>query len=267
MASILGVTTETYTEPADDQSWLVNRITDGTQGVTLDVNTFLTEGKSDQYFNHLSDDDLVGYIKSGIPLAIITSGDSQGLYGPYDPDATDGRNGPIEGLLESQFPIEFNRAGVKNRYVSAGMRYMAVINKANLPYPVDGASWHGMFYDNPMLKDGSGNGQAITALSTAGETAPTGPTTVTSAAISDATNIGKSVLTATDGTAARAAIGAGTSSFDGSYNSLKDKPTIPAAYTLPPAGTAIGGVKQVTLAADADPAAIVTALKASGLAK
>lgn len=76
---------------------------------------------------------------------------------------------------------------------------------------------------------------------------------------------GKAVMKANDAAAARAAIGAGTgnSNFDGSYNSLKDKPTIPAAYMLPAAtANALGGVKKGTaisnLAADAPAATIVT---------
>ncbi|MDU3737546.1 head fiber protein [Bifidobacterium scardovii] len=81
---------------------------------------------------------------------------------------------------------------------------------------------------------------------------------------------GKAVMKANDAAAARAAIGAGTgnSNFSGSYNDLSDKPTIPAAYTLPAAtANALGGVKQVTLAEDASAADIVTALKAAGIAK
>ena len=53
------------------------------------------------------------------------------------------------------------------------------------------------------------------------------------------------MLKATDAAAARKAIGAGTSSFSGSYDDLTNKPTIPAAYTLPAAtAAALGGVKQ-----------------------
>ena len=51
----------------------------------------------------------------------------------------------------------------------------------------------------------------------------------TAALIGDSTTVGRSVLTATDATAARAAIGAGTSSFDGAYGSLSGKPTLGTA--------------------------------------
>jgi hypothetical protein len=50
--------------------------------------------------------------------------------------------------------------------------------------------------------------------------------------ITDASDVGKAVLVSVDGAAARAAIGAGTSSFSGSYNDLANKPTIPAAAAV-----------------------------------
>lgn len=76
---------------------------------------------------------------------------------------------------------------------------------------------------------------------------------------------GKEVLAAGDAATARAAIGAGTSSFDGSYNSLKDKPAIPAAPTA--ATTAKAGlVRQASIADGADATAIITALKTAGIA-
>lgn len=49
----------------------------------------------------------------------------------------------------------------------------------------------------------------------------------TASQISDSTAVGRSVLTASDASAARAAIGAGTSNFDGTYSSLTGQPTIP----------------------------------------
>ena len=51
-------------------------------------------------------------------------------------------------------------------------------------------------------------------------------------------------LTDEQKTQARNNIGAGTSSFSGSYNDLDDRPNIPAAYTLPQAtASALGGIK------------------------
>lgn len=53
-------------------------------------------------------------------------------------------------------------------------------------------------------------------------------------------------LTNTQKAQARTNIGAGTSSFDGDYNSLSNKPTIPEEYTLPVAtSTELGGVMPV----------------------
>lgn len=82
-----------------------------------------------------------------------------------------------------------------------------------------------------------------------------------------ATAVGRGVMKATDAAAARKAIGAGTSNFGGSYNDLANKPTIPAAYSLPAASaTALGGVKKGAavpdLAADADAAAIAAKINA-----
>lgn len=90
------------------------------------------------------------------------------------------------------------------------------------------------------------------------------PITVPTAdTLAGATDTGKGVLKAVDAAAARKAIGAGTSSFSGSYTDLANKPVIPAAYTLPAAtAAALGGVKQgaaiPNLATDAPAADIIT---------
>ena len=97
--------------------------------------------------------------------------------------------------------------------------------------------------------------------------------------LAGATDTGKAVMKAASAAAARTAIGAGTSSFDGNYSSLKGAPTIPAAYTLPAAAAnAIGGVKKgaavaatdVTDAATAKAVgatvnALIASLKAAGV--
>lgn len=83
-------------------------------------------------------------------------------------------------------------------------------------------------------------------------TAPTADT------LSGATAIGKGVLKAADAAAARAAIGAGTSSFSGSYGDLANKPTIPAAPTWATiSGRPTAAAAIPDLAADADGATIV----------
>lgn len=90
---------------------------------------------------------------------------------------------------------------------------------------------------------------------------PTIPTMPTASTLSGATTVGKAVMGAADAAAARKAIGAGTSSFSGSYTDLTNKPSIPVAATWanisgkPAPATAI-----TDLAAGADAAAIVTAV-------
>lgn len=90
---------------------------------------------------------------------------------------------------------------------------------------------------------------------------PTIPTMPTASTLSGATTVGKAVMVAADAATARKAIGAGTSSFTGSYTDLTNKPAIPAAPTWtnisgkPAAAAAIAD-----LAAGADAAAIVTAV-------
>ena len=85
------VHTVAKTAPKDDQSWLINRITDGVREAQLDLSTF-TKDKSHEndYFASITDDDYEAWTKSGIPLAQITGTNN---YGPYDPNASDGRNG------------------------------------------------------------------------------------------------------------------------------------------------------------------------------
>lgn len=70
----------------------------------------------------------------------------------------------------------------------------------------------------------------------------------TASAISDSTATGRSLLTATDAAAARAAIGAGTSSFDGTYSALTGKPTLgtAAATAATDYATAAQGAKADT---------------------
>lgn len=72
--------------------------------------------------------------------------------------------------------------------------------------------------------------------------------TVTSAQITDASTVGKAVLTAANAGAARTAIGAGTSNVEigtGATQAMAGNTVIPAAYTLPNASTTVrGGVLQ-----------------------
>lgn len=91
-----------------------------------------------------------------------------------------------------------------------------------------------------------------------------GPATVDT--LQGATETGRSLMKAASANAARSAIGAGTSSFSGSYNDLTDKPSIPSAYKLPAATTsALGGVKMAAHVDGSDGTAIVAALVAAGI--
>lgn len=85
---------------------------------------------------------------------------------------------------------------------------------------------------------------------------------VTSDDITDATATGKSVLTADDAAAARAATGAGTSSFSGAYSDLSGKPTIPTVPVADHVADA-DGTDTTTLAASVD--ALRDALVQAGL--
>lgn len=148
-----GVVTTHVGQPNDDQSWLINRLGDGVMSVTLDVTTFVSSTMASKVIVDDDPDNTVVYIKSGVPLARITTGASKDLYGPYEAAAKDGRNGAIEGVLESQFSVEFNRTGVKVPVVTAGMRYTGAIDTTKLPVDVTGAKWDGLFMK--VTPDGS----------------------------------------------------------------------------------------------------------------
>lgn len=245
----------------ENNEWRFGEQSGGVVSVTLVPELFNVDDEAlkNKYLTGLGPNATVIYIRSGIPLALITSGENTGAYGPYDPTATDGRQTKIAGLLESMIQVNITYSGWDVDDVYVGMRYRGDIIKSKLPVvPADDVLWDGDFYD---IED-----DKVTPLSTTKGAAATGtPSTVTAANITDASATGRSVLTAKDAAAARTAIGAGTSSFSGSYNDLTNKPTIPAAYTLPAAtASAIGGVKQAAgvndLAAGADATAIVTAV-------
>lgn len=88
------------------------------------------------------------YIRSGVPLAKITSGTNNGMYGPYDKTATDGRQTAIAGLLESEVTVNITLAGWDVDDPTVGMTYRGDIVKSNLPVvPEEGAVWNCDFYD------------------------------------------------------------------------------------------------------------------------
>lgn len=130
----------------DDQTWRYGEQLPGTVSVTLDLATFsnaTTENKK-KYLTGLDDSATEVYIKSGVPLARITS---SGLYGPYDPKATDGRQDRVAGLLESMLKVNVTVGGweVEDSEV-VGMRFRGNVIVKNLPVsPADTVAWDGDF--------------------------------------------------------------------------------------------------------------------------
>lgn len=152
------VRTVNLTAPQDKQKWLLNRITDGVKKVTLDLSTFVGGANESKYFASIDDENTVAYLYSGIPLARINNSNN---FGPYDQAAHDGRQNKVAGFLESQVKVEFTRKGLKERYVDSGLRYMAVIDKGELPVAITGAKVDGL-----ILSYDAGSGSDVELLST-----------------------------------------------------------------------------------------------------
>lgn len=131
----------------DDQSWRFGEQPHGTLDVTLDLTKFnvADSEKLQKYITGYGPKAQTVYIKSGLPLGRITD---TGLYGPYDKDATDGRNA-VAGLLESQLTVNVVLSGWELADGdNAALRYRGDIIKKNLPVvPEDSATWNGEFYD------------------------------------------------------------------------------------------------------------------------
>lgn len=133
----------------EDQTWRYGEQLPGTVSVTLDMETFskATTEKQKKYMTGWGDASTELWIKSGLPLARITSGKSEGLYGPYDPDATDGRQSGVAGLLESQIKVVVTVNGweVQDSEI-VGMRFRGNVIVENLPVvPADTVTWEGDF--------------------------------------------------------------------------------------------------------------------------
>lgn len=131
----------------DDQSWRYGEQVGGTVNVTLDLTKFNVddETKRNQYITGYGPKAQTIYVKSGLPLGKITE---TGLYGPYDKDATDGRNA-VAGLLESMLTVNVVLSGweLADGDVAA-MRYRGDIVKSKLPVVPDTAAvWSGEFFD------------------------------------------------------------------------------------------------------------------------
>ncbi|MFD5663447.1 head decoration protein [Streptomyces anthocyanicus] len=115
----LSLTTQTY--GVDDQSWLGSEHgTQATEPATLDTSAF-TAG------THYPD----GYFKSGIPLGVITA---TGKYGPYQGDATDGRETLVGFLFAAVKAPSVNTVDVAGALFTHGK-----VRAARLPVAVDAA--------------------------------------------------------------------------------------------------------------------------------
>lgn len=108
--------TETWV--AENRSWLGSRDgTEVTQSITLATETF-TEA------THFAD----GYVPSGTVLGQITAvGATQGMFGPYDNAASDGRQTAV-GFLFTSVKM---RTGGPN--VGGAIHWRGVIRSAKLP--------------------------------------------------------------------------------------------------------------------------------------
>lgn len=170
MAAVM-VRTERLSAPVDDQSWLVNRMTDGVREAQLDLSLFTGDDTKEQaYFASITPDDNIAWLKSGIPVGKVTD---TGMFGPYNPDATDGRQLKVYGFLESQLQVVFTRTGFEDQYPTVGVRYMGVIDKTRLPViPADGTPYEGLILS--YEKAAGGDVKVLSpAASSANAAAPT----------------------------------------------------------------------------------------------
>lgn len=146
----IGVFNKNTSTPLEDQRWRVGKFGQNTDDITLDLTTFQGDKQNTYLANEPADTDTTGWIRDGIPLVKIPE---SGKYGPYDPDATDGRNGKIEGFLFSQVQVQFGLNGWVGVDEAVSIMYTGVINTSYLPVSIDGAQVGGFFLkDN---EDGS----------------------------------------------------------------------------------------------------------------
>lgn len=159
--------TTTYEE---NNEWRFGEQSGGVVSVTIVPDLFNVEDETlrNKYLTGLGPNATTIWIRSGIPLALITEGENSGAYGPYDPDAEDGRADRIAGLLESMVAVNISYTGWDVDDVYVGMRYRGDIIKSKLPVvPAADAVWQGDFYDVEEDKV-----TPLTAASTGGATTP-----------------------------------------------------------------------------------------------
>jgi|SRR5690606_10128398 len=124
----LSLRTETF--GADDQSWLGSMHgTQATESITLDTSAFTQA-------THYP----AGYFKSGLPLGRITA---TGKYGPYQGDATDGRETLVGFLFAAVKAPTVNTVDVAGAMLVHGK-----VRASRLPVSVDAAGQD----DVPMIR-------------------------------------------------------------------------------------------------------------------
>ena len=151
----------------EDNSWRCGeKNTDDSVSATIVPELFKTA--DNEYLTGVGPKATTVYIRSGIPLAKITSGANVGSYGPYDKQATDGRQTKIAGLLESMVSVNINLSGWDVDDPLVGMTYRGDIVASKLPVkPESGAVWGGEFYDvedDVVTPLSASTGATITAI-------------------------------------------------------------------------------------------------------
>ncbi|MEU4218133.1 head decoration protein [Actinoplanes sp. NPDC026623] len=112
----MDISVRTISYLVEDRAWLGSAHgTDCTESITVAVSEFT---RATHYPN--------GAIPSGMPVALITSGDKTGLYGPYDPAKTNGQQ-HLAGHLFSSIRVD----GGAN--VGAALLWHGSIVTARLP--------------------------------------------------------------------------------------------------------------------------------------
>jgi hypothetical protein len=90
----MDLTVRTVSHQAEDRAWLGSAHgTDCTESITVATSEFTRA----RHFPN-------GFIPSGTPVALITSGDKAGTYGPYDPAKTNGQQ-TLAGHLFSSVAV------------------------------------------------------------------------------------------------------------------------------------------------------------------
>ena len=93
----MDISVKTTVYQSEDRAWLASAHgTDATESITVFTAAFT---RATHYPN--------GFIPSGMPVALITTGPGAGAYGPYNPALTNGQQ-HVAGHLFSAVPVRDN---------------------------------------------------------------------------------------------------------------------------------------------------------------